>query len=510
MLERRRCHPLYIVERLFGLLVPILLYIFFSISGALEEGDIVALPFSASVILYVIISVLGFIALLALLFWISWRNIWISAEDNNLIYESGVFVKKRVTIPFSKINTIDMGRNLFQRLVGTCRLKVDTGAIDNGANNNAEMNIVFSLKDAEEFRSYILNRSAQDESELRASGATAIMAESEPKWVARARFSDFLLYGLTSSSVAKLFGWVVLALCFLAEISTSILMTAGEFIMPYAEAFWGFLSGHGLVLLIVLVLLIAVAISLAANLVSVAYAALRFFDFRVAREGDNVVVRYGLFTLKNYTVQAQNVHAVVVRQNLLQQIIGRCSVEMVSIGYGNEENETNLLFPIIEKKKLGWLLDTLLPEYTLANESYKPEKRSIRFLILRPVIWAALFFAIGLTVCWFIMDSIAMFVVAAVLLLIIIAVNGIMRYRGNALGCDGKVVLARSGGLNSTTHLIRVDAVQSMSKHTGFIQRRRKVASYHVDFHAPVLRNIAAVEHMNDDILPEIDKYIMK
>ena len=44
------------------------------------------------------------------------------AEENTLIYETGKFIKKRVAIPFEKINTIDMGRNIFERLVGTCRL----------------------------------------------------------------------------------------------------------------------------------------------------------------------------------------------------------------------------------------------------------------------------------------------------------------------------------------------------------------------------------------------------
>ena len=86
----------------------------------------------------------------------------------------------------------------------------------------------------------------------------------------------------------------------------------------------------------------------------------------------------------------------------------------------------------------------------------------------------------------------------------------ILKYRNNALGCDGKVMLVREGGSRSVTHLIRVDAVQSVAATTGFFQRRRKVASYRVDFHAPVLRNIASVNHMNDDILPELDKYILK
>ncbi len=507
MLERRRCHPLHILEQVFYIALTMGLSMVVSFGGMeLESADEVK-----SFVFFCVIGAVGLLAIITFFVWLTWLNTWISAEDNTLIVESGILVKRRMTIPFSKINTIDMGRNLFQRLVGTCRLKINTGAIDVSAAQKAEMNLVFSLDDAEEFRSYILTRAAQDESELRQSGATNIIdTAKEPHWVAKAKFSDFMLYGLTSASVTKLLGWLVVAGCFIGEISTAVLVTMGEAAMPYAEALWQSISGSGLIMLALSLLLIVLVVFLVSNAISVAFAAIRFHGFRVAREGDNVVVRYGLFTQKNYTVQAENVHAVVIRQNLFQQIIGRCSVEMVSIGYGNEEKETNLLFPIIQTKKISWLLNALLPEYTLSDISHSPGKRSLGFLIFRPLVVNALLLGAALFGCSFIMESMVLFYIAAAIILVMTLVRGIMRYRGNAIGCDGKVMGVRSGGLHCTTHLIRVDAVQSVSATTGIFQRLRNVASYHVDFHAPALKNIASVSHLDGDILPELDKYIMK
>ncbi len=511
MLERRRCHPLYIVEQLARTVGVLAVALLTSVMGAIEDNDISALANGGiSFFAYFGLGALVLIGIIAFFTWLGWRNIWISAEDNTLIYESGILVKKRVTIPFSKINTIDMGRNVFQRLFGTCRLKVDTGAVANGEDQRSQMNIVFSLKDAEEFRSYILNRAAQDEQELRVEGATAIDAGTEPRWALQARFSDFMLYGLTSSSVMKVFLSVLMIFTLLAEVSESLLDSMIETIAPYAEGAWNWMSGSGIVMFILLVLGMFILLTIVSNIFTVAYSAIRYYGFRVAREGDNVVVRYGLISLKNYTVQAENVHAIVVKQNLLQQLIGRCSVEMVSIGYGNEENETNLLFPIIQKNKLGWLIETVLPEYSLSVEAYKPEKRSIRFLIVRPILWAALIFAAIIVACSFIMDSVALVVTAAVILMLVIIVNSVLRYRNNALGCDGKVMLARSGGTNVTTHLIRTDAVQSITVNSGIFQRPRKVATYRIDFHAPVLRNIAVVPHMNDDLLDDLECHITK
>jgi len=509
MLERRRCHPLYIVEQLARTLLVFVVALFASVFSNLEGEDIRAIDLG-SIWGYVIGGLVGLLAVTAFFIWLGWRNKYVSAQDNTLIYESGILVKKRMTIPFSKINTIDMGRNVFQRIFGTCRLKVDTGAIDGGAEQNTEMNLVFSLKDAEEFRNYILNRAAQDEQQLRSEGATAIDAGTEPRWALQARFSDFLMYGLTSSSVWKVLCTLLVAVCFLAEISTSILDSAFSAAAPFIESLWNFISGSGILMLILMVLGMFFVLTLVCNIASIVYAAIRFYGFRVAREGDNVVVRYGLISLKNYTVQAENVHAIKVKQNLFQQLIGRCSVEMVSIGYGNEENETNLLFPIIKKDRLAWLIETVLPEYSLEVESHKAEKRSIRFLVVRPVLWTALLLAGGIVGAYFLMESATLFVIACAVVMLIVIANSIMKYRSNAIGCDGKVVLARSGGMRVTSHLIRVDAVQSVTATSGIFQRPRKVATYRVDFHAPALRNIAVVPHMNDDLLDELEGYLLK
>ncbi len=508
MLERRRCHPLYIVEQVARIAGALVVYaLLMGVNVFAEIGsDFTEVLTRVGVMAVIAVAVL---AVAALFTWIGWRNKWISAEDNTLIYESGVLVKKRVTIPFSKINTIDMGRNIFQRIFGTCRLKVNTGALGSTDENASQMNIVFSLKDAEEFRSYILGRAAQDEQELRQEGATAIQESAEPRWAAKARFSDFIMYGFSSTSVWKILCTALVIGAFFGELSGVILESALDFITPYAQSFWHTISASGIIMLIIYIIISYIIISLFYSFCSVCYSAIRYYGFRVAREGDNVVVRYGLFTQKNYTVQAENVHAVIVSQNLLQQMMKCCSVQMVSIGYGNEENETNLLFPIIRSSKLQWLLDNLLPEYSLSVEVHKPEKRSIRFLIVRPIIWTVLFLGAGVFGCSLIMDSVVLPVMAAVLILFSVVLSGVLKYRCNAIGCDGKVVLVRNGGTGCHTHLIRVDAVQSVASGSGVFQRPRKVANYQVDFHGPAMGNIAAVNHLNDDLLPELNKYLL-
>lgn len=499
MLERRHCHPLYIVESIFNAIAPMAVYVLIAFGSALSGAE----PGDDTGELYLIIAgvVVGLLAIVGLFAWLRWRSIWVSAEDNTLIFESGIFFKRRVTIPFSKINTIDMGRNLFQRIFGTCRLKVDTGAISDGSEKSAEMNLVFSLAQAEEFRSYILNREAQDDQVLRENSATMINAATEPHWAVQARFSDFFLYGLTSSSVMRLFMSLIVVIGFIGEISAGLLEQAGDAVMPFVSLIYSFISANGLVVMLLYLILIAAILAVLANIVSIITSAIRFYGFRVAREGANIIVRYGLISVKNYTVPAQNVHSVVIKQNLLQQIIGRCSVEMISIGYGDEKQETALLFPIISVKKLDWLLGSVLPEYSRPAVAEKAHRRSFRFLVLRPILWGALFLGGTVYGCSFIMDSVALVGIVAAFIMLYIIVNSILSYFQNAIGGDERVVMVRSGGARRRTNLIRLDAVQSIAETTGVFQRRHNVASYRVDFHAPMLRSIAAVSHLDAGLM---------
>lgn len=513
MLKRRHCHPLYIVEKLYSMLVAVALYFVYGIAAAVSDGDVSAEDAgfaSGNSVIWIILGAVGVLALVVFIIWIGWYNTWISAEDNTLILESGVFVKKRLTIPFSKINTIDMGRNVFQRIVGTCRLKIDTGAIENNAEENAEINLVFSVKEAEEFRNYILNRAESDEKEIRmAGGVSKLDAGKVNGNVVRAKFTDFLLYGMTSSGVWKLVCVIVTVAMFIGEISASILERIGEMVLPTADRLWSFIINSGIIMAAIYIFVMFVMVTLVSNFMSVIYAAIRYFGFSVTRDRNNVVIKYGLISIKNYTIPAENVHAVVVKQNLFQQMIGLCSVEMVSIGYGNEEKETNLLFPSISRKKLPWMLEQILPEYTLSKAEYKPSRRCARFLIARPVIWSAVILSAIVACFGLFMDSLVLSGIAAALIFAAVVVSSILKYRNNALGCDGKVMLVRSGGMSNVTHLIRVDAVQSISSTCGFFQRRRGVASYRVDFHAPALKSIAVVSHLEKDIHTDNLMYIL-
>lgn len=518
MFAKRRCHFTHIFElfaRYIYMIIVIAVTFAFSIAGNLaseEEliDDIrdvsgVVMSSGALTALMGIGAVLLFSVLMLLICVLKWWFTFLSCEENTLLYESGVFIKKRVAIPFEKINTIDMGRNIFERLVGTCRLKVDTGAYSNMQDkNNAEMNLVFSLAEAEKIRAFILNRAELDSRVEDAEAGRTTVAAKEPEWVIRARIGDFVLYGLTSSSVWKLFWIVIAGFFFVVELAQGLVAEAFEFLLPYIEQATGLLARTNIALVLLGMLIFFLISALISDVWTVIWAAIRFADFRVAREGRNIIVRYGLLTVKNYTLQVRNIHALIIKQNLFQQMLGRCSVEAVCMGFGDEKTETALLLPIIRTDDLNRLLGVILPEYVTEMNIRPRSKAGVYYHIVKPaVIWGALLTG-GCVACavWTQLSPLVNSI--AVLLFVAVIVRGCLSYKNTALDWNEKVVSVQSGGFKKVAYRIRTDAVQEVQLKTNVIKKRFGIGSYYVHFHGPRLNNTSISGNVSDRFFAEL------
>jgi len=501
MLNRERCSPTIIIERSIKMFFVALFAFGFEFLGGYEDGDESIFTEGGMVIGLIALGVFAFIVLC---YWLSWLNTYISSVDDNLIYESGVFVKKKISIPVSKINTIDRGRNIFQRILGTETLKIDTGTVAGDSENKSEMNLVFSVKRGEEIRNYILAKAAQEEAVLRDGGQSPIIERKEPAWAIKASFSDFFLYGLTSSSVLKALGYIFMIFLFFAELSESILNKLAEAAEPLAQSALDIISGTPIILIVAAVIVLLMVMFVISNIINILWAVIRFYDFRVAREGDNVVIKYGLISLKSYTLPVKNIHAVTVKQNLMQQLLKKASIEIVSIGYGNEENETALLFPIAALDRIPSLIDEIIPEYSGSVELTYSGKKGTRYNVVYPLIAWGVITVAAITALLIIFENPVSAFVFPIVVYALIAASQILGHKHMAIGIDDRAVELQRGGFTKTRTHIRLDAVQSIEASAGIFKRRKKLANIMVSYHAPQLESNVMVKTFDRDFAEEI------
>ncbi len=522
MFEKRRCHFTHIFElfvRYIYAIIVITFSIAFSIAGNItSDKELVNDVKEASGIVMsadslAVLAVVGVLLLLSLIMLLycafKWRYTFVSAEENTLIYESGKFIKKRVAIPFEKINTIDMGRNIFERLVGTCRLKIDTGAYSQRQEkNNAEMNLVFSLKEAEEIRSFILSRAELDSRAEDIEIGKTTVAAREPEWVIKAGIGDFVLYGLTSSSVWKLFWIIIAGIFFVAEIAQGFLDEALNLVMPYVEWATDMISRTSIILTLLGMLIFFLITALISDVWTVIWAAIRFYEFRVAREGRNVIVRYGLITVKNYTLQVRNIHALIIKQNVFQQMLGRCSVEAVCMGFGDEKTETALLLPIIKTSDLNKLLAVILPEYVTEMNAHPKNKVGIYFHVVKPIIiWGAIL-AGCCVACSYISGVSTLVNALALVLFAAVIVSGVLSYKNTMLDWNDNVVSVQNGGFKKVAYRIRSDAVQEVQIKTNVIKKQFGIGSYYVHFHGPRMNNTSISKNISNQFFTELARSV--
>ncbi len=498
-----RCHPTVIIENIFRFFRQMLPSLIIPIIAATQlDGRILIIAglVAAAFVLAVIYQALA------------WRVTWLKVEDEQLVISSGLIWKKKKTIPYDKINTIDLERNIFQRVFGTCRIKVDTGAVTGGNKKEAEVNLVFKMETAQSVRGHLLHLAGQtqipsfNDSDVSGEQGRATVQTSDGKVYARrsaegqdavqplpretykASGADFFLYGLTQSKALAVFG-----------AGFGLLALAGEWLDDQtiemigrsAISAWENISRWNILLTIFLAGALFFAIYLAANLVTILYSVVRYYGFSASREGANIHIEYGLITAKSYTLPIHNIHAVVISQNLFRQLLGQASCEVVSIGYGDEKNEIALLFPLLRLRELDLQLARILPEYQQKLDlSLAPSRAAFRFFI-----WPALILIAYIGIC-------LIFWPPALLALLVLAPwlagTGWLSYRHAGLAYSDRQVEAQNGGWVKRRFRIRLEAVQSVSSASHPLMERSALQHIRIDYHAPALRSVVRVRYLED------------
>ncbi len=500
MLERRHPHITTIFNNYGKIILAIIFCMvpFFSPDAETGEEALLGMEWAFAVFA-------GLSVFFLLIFLIRWRSTWIYTSEDTLYYEHGVIAKKKRAIPFNKINTIDLRRNILEQIFGTARMKIDTGAMSENSDDKSEMELVFTVADCEMIRKLILDRNSADNKELRAEGETMLAENNEPAWSAKASFGDFFLYGLTDSSIFKVLLLIIMGVSFVGELDPRAYDWVADVAMELFDGAKGFVEGKSLLIIMIILFCLLVVTSIISGLFSIVYAAIRFYGFRAAREGDNIVIRYGLISLKSYTLPVENIHACIVNQNLMQQLLGRASVEVVSVGYGNEQNETALLFPIIKLDKLPELLNKLLPEYNVELDRKPAKGKSAVMIIVMPLVYWAIFCAAVLVGCSFIFKDLVLASIVIAVLTVLRVISVILNYKHSAIGIGETAYSIENGGLGYHRNIIRKDAIQSVTATSGPLRRKLGLRTYMLQYHAPMLKSTVGVSHLPEEYLDSID-----
>ena len=373
-----------------------------------------------------------------LIYWLAWKNLRYELGPQEFSLYSGVFSKKRMHVPYQRIQSVDTRASLLQRLVGVCTLEVDTA----GGSSNAAILVPYLLKsDAQALRHELFARKAvvlaggsitQDGSYLAADGMplaqdgpaaqpgaaaaganvldeltsplqgaagifdAASFAESQPaSYEASLTNKELLLAGISDmrSVLGAIilglmgFGAAVLSLDFFSDALADYIEQQVEGGV-FAQMISGAIGPSLFLRMLLPFLLCFIGAMLVMSALSAIGSVLSYGGFKVRRRGSRIEVERGLLQRRTQGVDIDRVQLLRVQHGWIRRKLGYCKVLVGRIDSVAGEDNSNgsasavasegmVVHPFLRTSELPAFLEGLVPELSYScNASVRPAQRA--------------------------------------------------------------------------------------------------------------------------------------
>lgn len=396
---------------------------------ALRDGDIVVNPLVAVAIVIGGLVLLN--AALIGLYALAWRNMSYVFDEREFSYYSGIITKRRMHVPYARVQSVNHKASIIQRLLGVCTVMIDSAG---GAANRGVRVPYLKLETAERFRIELFMRKAAcaagRESEVVFSesaalaakealasgapvppGAPAIAAETEAQPNVldstvgfagdfRGAFGGAAAFGeepvayehglsnhellLTTISHDKPI-FVALVIAVTLIFSTAFILLSDDDIARFVAI--------AVVPIIAGITLFTWAVGLLSTLLS-------YGNFRARRRGSRIEVERGLLTRVSSGIDIDRVQSIEVRQSFIRRMIGYCEISLGRVNAANEQNKGNnnssvqakglIVHPFVKVDRVDEILEGLAPELAERPKraGCKPlPKAAFRRALLRRCVW---------------------------------------------------------------------------------------------------------------------------
>ena len=544
-LQKHRVHHSYIwlgsLRTAFMLLVVVFFSSFSAIIGAISEGEAIArgdLPVLFIIIGLVVLGFLLIVGIAAVYQVVSYKHLYYELGPEEFNLYSGILNKKRVHVPYQRIQSVDQRATLVQRIFGVCNVSIDTAG---GASNKAVVVPYVQKTQAEELRRELFARKqyvaavqsgavSEDAAIAAATVAAAhgdgnvLDAPAEIWQDVRGVFGgaavdtgkvtyeygmsnkELIFTGLSNNTAffVVVIGIVGAVTQFFSQIapilSGSMEPLVGNVVGMSAKLFGGNIIAAG-VAAFLLASVVLWAVSAIGSCIS-------YGGFRACRRDSRIEVEHGLLQHRFQGVDVDRVQSVVVKQSFIRRLLGYCELSLGKIdaaAEGSEDQQKSLnqqgliIHPFVKMSRVPEILAGIIPEFAdVPTENIPVAPVGLRRAIIRRCIiqgsgfWLAIIVAIGqivtnLTVdpavsdgatMLFYVNTGALFGYAlSVVLLILDFVGAVLWFRGSGFAYNRRFMQVSNGGFARETISFPRRKIQFGYTKTNPFQRNAKTAT---------------------------------
>ena len=410
-----------------------------------------------------------------------WRRFEYRVGANEIRIDSGIFSRTHRSIPFDRIQDVDISQGVLARLLGIARVKLETGG-SSGPKADEGVLQAIPLKRAEDLRNLIRSRHGK--------GPAPEAATSEDKAapVYRMDLKRLLLAGTFNFSLALFAGLFGLT------------QTMGDFLGfdPLSAAFWrkvlsagdparNFILAHQVTAVIAGIILLLV-IGLITGIIR---TGVRDWGFRLDKTEVGLRRRRGLTTITDVTLAVRRVQAAIMASGPIRHLLGYSELRLQTLGH-DEGSGNHVVAPLATSEEMNAIVEELgwrpLPSgipWTRVSSGYIwslmvglaplylvliAQLAVIRYALfevqenIRAIVWAEM---TPVVVSFF-----------AVLAVVVFAIGSrALAWRHTAYAIDDDRLLVRTGWWSRRITMLPLRRIQSITLHESFVTRRFGIAS---------------------------------
>ncbi|HHD2583861.1 TPA: PH domain-containing protein [Clostridium perfringens] len=462
---------------------------------------------------YILIIVLILLGIAISIF--SWKKEYMLLKGDEAHYHKGVFSKKTTIIPKKSFKSMDISQNLIERILGYKIVKIESPSREVGEEDikmslsnediallksfafgtnkefnkelNNEVSEGFDLKEniiresfvdsefeklKEDYESNLNNRKNINESKkVNINESEKVHTNNSEKVnIKEKKISnkDLILYGFTSFNlfIAIIFifnAWGKIEKFINSEYVDSVI---NGYIANEASKIGIIFAIVGLIVALIILKAIATV-----------YYFIKYYNFTLLKEGENIKIKYGFFSTKEFSFKENSIKLIKLKSNLLRQLLRRYEINVVIKGYSGEGKEQIIMYPIGNAKEVQNIIREFIPKWSIEGEGEGIRHGKI-FMILKPVL---IVFIISL-VAYLILKVKWVWFINIISLITI--PSSILKGRNINIKIEENKVRAVTGGFFRTIHILKGKDIQAVGFNTNPIQEKNNIGKIVIDYYS--------------------------
>lgn len=487
--DKFRCHFSIVFENLGMSFWIFLVFVFTQIDDfkevleAVEENDLADLKY---------LLIIPVVLLVIIAYWsIIWSRTWISIENDAIVLEKKTLIKKKNTIGMKNISNINMEQNLFERLIGTYKIKLDTNSKSTA--DGTDVKIVLSKEKALKFKETVMLHMNGKKEET--------IEHTEEKKVE---------YDITYSPMD-----IIKHCCYTASIFSVLMLIA--MIIGIIVGIHSFRTGTVIIDSLVnifgsILAIIFVAVSVIQSLIKDFFV---YYDFGAKRIGDKIYLHHGLLKTREYAISVDKINAIQVVSPTVSRILGRQFVKVVCVGVGDEDNENSMILLSETKEGMKEKLRNLLPEFEMEEEELIRREKNTLFSELPGLLVCVIVCAVVAGVFGFAdffdipMYARVLVILGSVLVALLVVIADILQYKTCGIYVGEEVLTLASGHFAKQITKIPYQKIQQMGYSQGPICRHFGYAMGIVFVLAQTLNSMYDISYFNVEIFEAVKEKML-